>query len=119
MAPAAEQTALAFANALAQGEFASAHSMLAKELQGKLSAGSLRWKYKLMTFFPMLLGGGGGKVECEVFERLDDWPTKQPGDLGWFYVSISNGKSWAEAVTTTVCREDGGPRIRDIEWGRP
>jgi hypothetical protein len=48
----------------------------------------------------------------------DDMPDMTPADLGWVYVAIS-GESFSEAVTVVVTREDGGAKIRELEWGRP
>ncbi|HZW05589.1 MAG TPA: hypothetical protein VFF65_00585 [Phycisphaerales bacterium] len=47
-----------------------------------------------------------------------DWPHKQPGDIGWAYVSIS-GEHFNEAVTCVVAAVNGHNLIRELEWGRP
>ena len=49
---------------------------------------------------------------------LETWPGKQPGDLGWAYVSIE-GHDFIEAVYVLVRETDGAPKIREIQWGRP
>jgi len=49
---------------------------------------------------------------------LLDWPSRQPGDVGWAYVGIV-GHGFVEAVSVTVTEVDGSKFIREIEWGRP
>ena len=49
---------------------------------------------------------------------MADWATRQNGDIGWVYISIS-GEDFLEAVTVIVSDEQGCPKIRQIEWGRP
>jgi hypothetical protein len=49
---------------------------------------------------------------------FEEWPAKQPGDVGWAYVSVQ-GDELVEAVTVTVAQEAGRLLIRHIEWGRP
>jgi hypothetical protein len=51
-------------------------------------------------------------------EGLETWPGKQPGDLGWAYVSIE-GDDFNEAVFVLVCDVEGVPKIKEIRWGRP
>jgi hypothetical protein len=46
------------------------------------------------------------------------WPDKQPGDVGWAYVSIG-GKVYSEAVVVIVATEDKHLRVRAVEFGRP
>ena len=45
---------------------------------------------------------------------LAEWPTKQPGDIGWAFVGI-DGVGFMEGIAVVV-GEDG---IREIVWGRP
>jgi hypothetical protein len=49
---------------------------------------------------------------------MTSWPDKQPADLGWAYVSIG-GDVYSEAVTVVVTSEEGTPRVRAVEFGRP
>lgn len=49
---------------------------------------------------------------------MDNWPAKQPGDVGWAYVSIF-GENFVEAVAVTVAKYEGSLLIREVEWGRP
>ena len=54
----------------------------------------------------------------EIGETLKDWPGKGPSDLGWVYVSIG-GDVYSEAVTVVITLENGGPKVREVEFGRP
>jgi hypothetical protein len=54
----------------------------------------------------------------ETGETLANWPGRQPSDLGWVYVSLG-GDVYSEAVIAVVTMEDGEPRIREAEFGRP
>jgi hypothetical protein len=49
---------------------------------------------------------------------LETWPRRQPGDLGWAYVSIE-GDDFNEAVYVLVSDVEGVPLIGEISWGRP
>jgi hypothetical protein len=59
-----------------------------------------------------------GPVQVET--TMTDWklPPREPMDLGWAYVSIG-GELYGEALTVIVALEDGNPRIREVEFGRP
>jgi hypothetical protein len=108
--------ALAFAQALVDGDFARAHAMLATALHETLSADSLREHLvQMLAYTGQSAEGAAARVESE----MDDWPDKQPGDAGWAYVSISKDgpeASYAEAVIVVVTDEG---LIRDVAWGRP
>jgi hypothetical protein len=54
----------------------------------------------------------------ETGQTMTVWPGKQPADLGWVYVSIG-GEAYSEAVAVAITSEDGKPRIREVEFGRP
>jgi hypothetical protein len=49
---------------------------------------------------------------------MTSWPSKQPSDIGWAYVSIG-GDVYSEAVTVVVTSEQGEAKIREVEFGRP
>jgi hypothetical protein len=53
-----------------------------------------------------------------VVNTMEDWPDKQPRDIGWAYAAIA-AEGESEAVTVVVCDEGGKHLIRSIEWGRP
>ena len=108
--------ALAFARAVAAGDYDLAHSMLSAPLQAATSARQLEAEFALMIEY----------AECppenlpdvEVMEAVNDWPAKQDGDVGWAYVALSNNY-YSEAVAVVVAHEDGNSVIRELEWGRP
>nr|AAL24543.1 orf117EGC148 [uncultured bacterium] len=102
-----------FANALMEGKFDVAHSLLSAEGQTQWSVDTLRHHYKEMLDYveqPV--------TEIEVMDTLDAWAAKQPGDIGWAYVSMS-GNGFVEAVAVVVQSENSALKVRSIEWGRP
>jgi len=102
-----------FADALMEGKFDKAHSLLSAECQTKYSIDALRHHYNEMSGYtdePI--------TEIEVIDTLDAWPAKQPGDIGWAYVSLI-GNGFAEAVAVVVQSENSVLKVRSIEWGRP
>jgi hypothetical protein len=112
-----EDLALSFARALVAGDFPKAHACLSHGLRAAMSERRLRWRYKAMVFLPALLHRKASHVELTT--SLTEWPAKANGDIGWFYVSITDNERWAEAVTVVVCYENGSAVIRRLEWGRP
>lgn len=111
-----EKVAVSFASALLSGEFERARTFLAPALHARLTGDQLRER-----FFGMSEGyaeGTPASIEFEDGFSLTDWPSRQPGDVGWAYVGIM-GEDFLEAVSVTVCAFDGVNLIREIEWGRP
>ena len=107
------QVGLIFAQALTAGEFPRAHGLLSAKLRAQIAARELEAKFKEMIAY-----GDGPVTLVQVMNVLDNWPAKQPGDLGWAYVALA-GDSYSEAVTVVVAREGERLVVRDIEWGRP
>ena len=105
--------ALKFACCLVANEFSDAHKMLSSSLRSSLSPDDLKSKLE-----SMIASGNGWPDYVEAIAGDEDWPTKQPSDLGWVYVSI-DGDGFVEAVTVVVALEDKKEVIRDVEWGRP
>ena len=105
--------ALAFARALADGDYAGAHAMLSRELK------VTRPPKKLKRHFESMIAYGDGPVtDLFVTHIMPDWPEKQPKDVAWVYVSIS-GETFSEAVSVVVAEERGALVIRGLTWGRP
>jgi len=102
-----------FANALVEKRYGDAVSMLTVALKTSWPEEKLRSQYEEMISY----GTGPVKVDGHT-GYMEDWPDRKPGDIGWAYVSIS-GSDFAEAVTVVVAEEDGEPKIREIQWGRP
>lgn len=110
------EIAVAFASALVQGDWRGAHAFLAPRLRGELVPELLRDRF--VGMFRGYTDGEPTSVQYDEQFALDDWPAKQPGDVGWAYVSIC-GDNFVEAVAVTVAKSDGSLFIREVEWGRP
>ena len=102
-----------FASALTNGEYDEAHQMLNPDMQKKHTADGLGKTFEAMVEY----GGSPAKVDGFI-ETLEEWPDKEPDDVGWVYVSVS-GDDYAEAVTVIVSTDRNGMSISSIEWGRP
>jgi len=105
--------ALKFAHRLVAREYAEAHSMLSSSLRSALTPADLERKLEAM-----IASGDGWPDLVEATTGDEDWPAKEPHDLGWVYVSIC-GDGFVEAVTVTIALENDTEVIRSIEWGRP
>ncbi len=105
--------ALAFANALVDGDFDDAHAMLSSSLGKTLDPDSLRANYEEMVEY-----GDDAPDVVQLITTMELWPERQADDLGWAYVAIT-GDDFSEAVTVIVALENGQPHIRHVEWGRP
>ncbi len=108
------ETGRQFARYLVSGSYAEARSLLTQKLQKAYSPEDLAAHFRKMTEY---WEGQPAKVG-DHFEFMDEWPARGPTDLGWVYISISSD-DYLEAVTVVVTDEDGAPKIREIEWGRP
>ena len=109
---------LEFAQALIGGHYQVAHAMLTQELQQKWPVDKLKERLERMI--------QRGVVDGVVAEEgYDDYTDKPDGDIGGVYVSIYGHDAteplftFSEAVMIFVRRDDEGPRIREISWGRP
>ena len=102
--------ALRFAEALVAGDFARAHSLLSPSLSEMLPPSQLRSEYEAMIEY-----GEGPPDLVEVMNVLDEWPAKEPHDVGWAYVAVG-GPGYSEAIAVIVT--DTG-LIREITWRRP
>ncbi|PSR18272.1 hypothetical protein C8255_08290 [filamentous cyanobacterium CCP3] len=109
------QLAVEFARALARGDFTLANTLLSPELGADLTPDRLRETYEAMIEY-----GDGPSTDVELIVTMEQWqlPEQRSTDLGWAYVAIA-GEGYSEAVTVIVESTQDGPRIRDIEWGRP
>lgn len=102
-----------FGEALMDGDYESAHSMLSNTLKSKYSKNKLQ-----KTLEKMIANGDGDITSADVVNTMDDWPGKKEYDLGWAYLALT-GNGFSEAVTVVISREFSEMVIRDIEWGRP
>lgn len=107
------QIALQFAQSLVAREYLKAYEMTAREYRQRATVEQLRSAFE--TIVPTDWGAIG---PIEVGQTMATWPGKQPDDLGWAYVSIE-GDVYSEAVIVIVTSEQGEPKIREVEFGRP
>jgi len=115
MKPYAE-VAVEFASALLRGDFEQAHRFLSRKLAEELSPEELREKY--FEMFRGYTDETPARIQFDEEFCDEEWPAKQPGDLGWAYVGLL-GDNVVEAVTPIVAVEDGRLVVREIDWGRP
>lgn len=111
-----EEVAVNFASALVAGEYECARAWLAPDLRREYSAVELQ--NRLLEMFEPSADESPAGILFDPAVSLEEWPTRQPGDVGWAYVGIM-GKAFVEAVSVTISRIGGSEFIRDIEWGRP
>lgn len=107
------QIALEFTQFLAAREYPKAYALTSQEYRLRTSA------EQLQAYFETIVPTDWGPIgPIEVGQTMTSWPGKRPDDLGWAYVSIG-GDVYSEAVTVVVSAENGEPRIREVEFGRP
>jgi hypothetical protein len=104
---------LAFAKALASRDYEAAYALTSTDYRDRTSLKALQAAFERIvpvdwkTVGPIEVGG-----------TLEDWPGRQPSDVGWAYVSVG-GDVYSEAVTVVVTLEEGELRVRAVEFGRP
>jgi hypothetical protein len=99
-----QEVAVAFAAALVAGDFGRARGLLTADLRTEPSERDLEER-----FTSMYRGYADSEPSRILFVpegTLETWPEKQPGDLGWAYVSIE-GDDFNEVVY--VCQRPGWP----------
>jgi hypothetical protein len=107
------QIALEFARSLAAREYPKAYAMMSHEYRQNRTLDELRVGFEAIV--PRDWGAIG---PIEVGQTMTSWPEKRPSDVGWAYVSIG-GDVYSEAIIVIVMSENGGARIREVEFGRP
>ena len=76
---------------------------------------------QLRTAFEAIVPTDWGTIgPVTVVQTMTQWqsPARQPSDLGWVYVGIG-GDAYSEAVTAIITLENGRPKVREVEFGRP
>lgn len=104
-----------FGHAIARCDYAAAHSLLTENAQATHSPESIKQAVEEMI---AICDGPISDVDLVSECILEDWPTKQEGDVGHVDVALT-GDGYCEAVTVTLTREADQIRIRDLEWSRP
>ena len=107
------RVALAFAKALATRDYDDAYGLTSKKFRDGTSLEGLQSGFE--SIVPLDWTSVG---PIEVGHTMEDWPGREPSDVGWAYVSVG-GDVYSEAVTVVVALEEGELRIRAVEFGRP
>jgi hypothetical protein len=100
-----------FVRALCERDYARAYTMTSESYRQRYTLDAMREGFE--TFVPQ----GYVTDPPWIGITMEDWPDKQRRDLGWAYVNV--GGYNAEAVTVTVALENGEPKVREAEVGRP
>jgi hypothetical protein len=104
---------LKFANALAGRDYSTAYVMTSSDYQRRTTLDEMRAAFE--TIIPREWQTVG---PVEIGHVMETWPTKQPSDVGWVYISIG-GDVYSEAVTVVVTGEADTLKVRTVEFGRP
>ena len=112
----AQEIALRFAQDLAQRNYALAYTFTSQEYQQHMSLNAVR-----ETFECIIPEDWGAVTSIQVVgDVLQDWPDKQPTDIGWVYVSLEGEVyPYSEGLFILIAQEGELLKIRDIEFGRP
>jgi hypothetical protein len=109
------EVALQFTKALTERDYDRAYAMTSQDYRRRASVEQLRAAFEAIV--PTNWAAIG---PVTVVRTMTQWqsPAKQPSDLGWVYVSIG-GDVYSEAVTAIITLENGQPKVREVEFGRP
>ena len=105
--------ALSFAEALARRDYPAAYGMTSKQYRAVTTMEAMQ-----VSFEAIVPTDWNSVGPIEIGTTMESWPGRESDDLGWVYVSIG-GDVYSEAVTVVVALEDGEPRVRTVEFGRP
>lgn len=108
-----KQVALAFAKALAARDYNGAYAMTSRGYQDSTSVKAMQ-----AAFEGIVPTDWGTVGPIEIGVTMEDWPGREPSDVGWAYISVG-GDAYSEAVTVVVTAEEGGLKVRTVEFGRP
>jgi hypothetical protein len=108
-----KRVALAFVEALATRDYDVAYALTSRDYRDSTSLKALQAAFE--TIVPVDWKAVG---PIEVGETMEDWPGKEPSDVGWAYVSVG-GDVYSEAIVVIVTLEEGELRVRTVEFGRP
>lgn len=107
------KVALDFGRSLAGRHYEQAYAMTTEGYRASTSLAQMK-----AAFEAIVPEDWGPSEPIEVTRMLETWPDKQAADIGWAYVSIY-GDVYSEALIVVVALEQGQPRIRDVQFGRP
>jgi len=102
-----------FTKRLAARAYGEAYAMTSRPYRAEVPLERLKADFEAIV--PL---DWGAAEPIEIAQTMDRWPGQRDADLLWVYVSIG-GDVYSEAVVVVLAAEDGEPRIREIEFGRP
>jgi hypothetical protein len=108
-----KRVGLAFVEALATRDYDVAYALTSRDYRDSTSLKALQAAFE--SIVPVDWNTAG---PIEVGQTMEDWPGREPSDVGWAYVSVG-GDEYSEAVTVVVTLEEGELRVRTVEFGRP
>jgi hypothetical protein len=108
-----QHVGLAFTKALAARDYDAAYALTSRAYRDSTSLKALEAAFETIVPIDWTTVG-----PIEVGEAMEDWPGKEPSDVGWAYVSVGSDV-YSEAVIVVVTREEGELRVRTVEFGRP
>jgi len=108
-----KRVGLAFAKALATRDYDGAYALTSSAYRDSTSVTALQAAFESIVPVDWQTIG-----PIEVGETMDDWPGREPSDVGWAYLSVG-GDVYSEAVTVVVTLENGELKVRTVEFGRP
>ena|ERR687886_180380 len=111
----AEATALQFARALAQRDYERAYELMTADHQARTSVSEVQ------AAFESIIPLDWGPIELLAGDQvLDEWPDKQPGDVGWVYVGlVGDVYPYSEGLFILISQEGEALKVRDVVFGRP
>jgi hypothetical protein len=105
--------ALSFTKALAARNYGAAYALTSKEYRDSTSLETMQ------AAFEAIVPNDWSPIDpVEVGQTMEDWPGRNPSDVGWAYVSVG-GDEYSEAVVVVVTLEGNALRVRTVEFGRP
>lgn len=110
-----KRVALAFTEALAARDYSAAYALTSRTYRDRTSVKALQDAFEAIV--PPDWGTVG---PIDIGLAMEDWPGREPSDVGWAYVSIG-GDVYSEAVTVVAAREEEEKelKVRTVEFGRP
>jgi hypothetical protein len=108
-----KRVGLAFVEALATRDYDVAYALTSRDYRDSTSLRALQAAFERIvpvdwkTVGPIVVG-----------QTMEEWPGREPSDVGWAYVSVG-GEVYSEAIVVVVTLEEGELKVRAVEFGRP